>query len=77
MPSSSIVHAAVFAVGAAIGAGTAVAVTRRRQSQPVVSVVPSTPSSVVEVERMNHPGGLDSKAVFSNEVLKYGNPGMT
>ncbi|KAF8519320.1 hypothetical protein BU17DRAFT_89974 [Hysterangium stoloniferum] len=77
MPSSTVVHAAVFAVGAVIGAGTAVAITRRRQEQLPSSVPVSLTSTVspgVELQRTGHSSALQAKE-FPGSVLKYGHPG--
>lgn len=74
MPSSPIVHAAVFAIGAAIGVGTALTVTRRRQLAPPVSPTVSLSPSV-ELKKTGIPGLLEANNVAGGDVLQYGNPG--
>ena len=72
MPTAALVHAAFFAVGAAVGAGTVAAVGLRRQipSQPITDSHP-----IVKVS----PTGVADLALTSKQppgtVLKYGNPG--
>ncbi|KZT22692.1 hypothetical protein NEOLEDRAFT_1137723 [Neolentinus lepideus HHB14362 ss-1] len=84
MPSSSIVHAAVFAVGAIVGGGlvTAVGASRNRQfnvpstsqsSTPVVDVKVG-PSGETRVTPTGAAGVVTSITPLP-AVLKYGNPG--
>ena len=86
MPSSVIVHAAVFTAGALLGGGLAVAVSSSKQR---VVAPPYTPAPYQHKpdERLPSPViGIDTqgKTSISNElsvtsslpaVLKYGNPG--
>lgn len=76
MASSTILHAACFAVGALVGGGIATAVSNQKRpippppspsrSQPIVEVAPTgttritTPSTLVTID---------------SPVLKHGNPG--
>lgn len=72
MPASTIIHAAVFAAGAAVGAGTALAIARRRQETPSFSTI-SLPSAELQKRGAS---ALESKGLAGDEVLRYGNPGM-
>ncbi|TCD68239.1 nuclease [Steccherinum ochraceum] len=77
MPSSGLVRAAFFAVGAIVGGGVATAVGAKRK--PTAVVVPSTSSTpVIEVDtggvtRISSPNAALVKVDLP--VLKYGNPG--
>ena len=73
MPSTAIVHAAVFTVGAVIGAGAAATITHRRQ-QHLVSPSPSVVTPVVDFQQA---GTAVVKGVLGGDVLKYGNPGKS
>jgi endonuclease G len=67
MPSSAIVHAAVFTAGALLGGGIAAAVSRNQR--------PRTPAPVIDVD----PTGKTKLSVVPRSdlpVLKYGHPGM-
>ncbi|GJJ12507.1 hypothetical protein Clacol_006750 [Clathrus columnatus] len=69
-----ILHVAVFAVGAAVGAGTALAITRKQQSNTLpISITKSpTVSSLVDIR---HPvSSLEVPPTSGTEILKYGNP---
>jgi endonuclease G len=72
MTSSTLVHAAVFAVGAVVGGGIATVVGRKSQ-QPLPAYVPPTP--IIEV------GTTGTATISANvggisPVLTYGNPGI-
>ncbi|KAI0807292.1 hypothetical protein C8Q74DRAFT_51997 [Fomes fomentarius] len=83
MPSATIVHAAVFAVGALVGGGVATAVTSRRRDvlppKPVsVPALLPTQSPVVDMKAgegtlMKAPPGATVQV--DTAVLKYGHPG--
>lgn len=70
--NATLVHAAVFGIGAAAGATVASAVLERRRA---VTVVPTQPTVVVEAPGTGGAMVLPTKVVGS-DVLKYGNPGM-
>ena len=65
MPSSAIVHAAVFTVGAVIGAGAAATITHRRQQRFIPPTVEQKTSAIAV------------RSIPGDDVLKYGNPGET
>ena len=85
MASSTIVHAAVFAVGALVGGGVATAVASRSRVPPPSSSVP-VPAPVQRPAALPVPM-LDTKegvlvrppagamVQVENAVLKYGHPG--
>ena len=82
MPSSALIHAAVFTVGAVVGAGTAVTITRRRQQHlaPTLSsanVNLAAPTSVVESKKPGIASAVEIKSISAGGVLKYGNPGQS
>ena len=76
MPSSALVHAACFAVGAIVGGGAVAAASlSRKRDTTIPAVTKSTP--VVELGRG---GNLDiaktaQNLVEAEGILKYGNPG--
>lgn len=76
MPSATIIHAACFAVGAAVGAGAVAAVGISKHRAPPLAH-PTDPRSVVKFG----PSGLPDLAATAQQlpgtVLKYGNPGMS
>ncbi|KAI0665079.1 hypothetical protein C8Q70DRAFT_941880 [Cubamyces menziesii] len=85
MPSSTIVHAAVFAVGALVGGGVATAVSARNKRDVLPPSVPAPvstqtapPPPVIDVKpgqgtkMETAPGSLMQ---VDTTVLKYGNPG--
>jgi hypothetical protein len=72
MPTSPIFHAVTFAVGAAVGATTAISIANRRKEPPTPT--PTTVRAVVEVGP-NGTIGLAQQAPIAGDVLKYGNPG--
>ena len=82
MPSATLVHAACFAIGAAVGGGIAAASLSRKRD----IVVPSAPSvssrnAAQPVVELSKSGQLDiartaQNLALSGDVLKYGNPGV-
>ncbi|PVF98206.1 hypothetical protein CPB86DRAFT_806930 [Serendipita vermifera] len=72
MPSSTIFHAVTFAVGAAVGATTAISIANRRKEPP--TPVPPPTRAVIDVGP-NGTLGLVQQTPLSGDVLKYGNPG--
>lgn len=89
MPSSSIVHAALFTAGAVIGAGAATFAhaQRREVKQTTPYGIPPALSQggrsnaqemarlpVIEITATGTPGIAQLKSI-SSDVLKYGNPG--
>ncbi len=85
MPSVTIVHAAVFAVGALVGGGVATAVTSRRRDVlppkpvPIPALLPIQPPLVDmkagEGTLMKAPPGATVQV--DTAVLKYGHPGTS
>ena len=88
MPASSVVRVALFALGAAVGGGTVVAINASRKKEALVRATASTtqalpPTSngpLVEVgvtgnPRLSQAAGATA-ALEVGPVLKYGNPGM-
>jgi hypothetical protein len=80
MPSSSIVHAAVFTAGALLGGGIAAAVSRSQrpgQAIPLPGQV-RTPAPVIDVDATGRTTVSSSIIPKSDlpPVLKYGHPGM-
>jgi hypothetical protein len=83
MPASSIIHAAFFALGAAVGGGTVVAISASRKKEALVraqALPPTGNGPLVEVgvtgnPRLSQAAGA-SAALAVGPVLKYGNPGM-
>ena len=88
MPASSIIHAAFFALGAAVGGGTVVAISASRRKEALVRATASTTQAqpptgngpLVDVgvtgnPRLSQATGA-SAALAVGPVLKYGNPGM-
>jgi endonuclease G len=88
MPASSIIHAAFFALGAAVGGSTVVAINASRKKETLVratastfQVLPPTGNGpLVEVGVTGNPrlsqAARASPALAIGPVLKYGNPGM-
>ncbi|EMD38664.1 hypothetical protein CERSUDRAFT_113839 [Gelatoporia subvermispora B] len=80
MPSSTIMHAAVFAVGAIVGGGVATAVSSRRRQVPMTPPVAvkatDSPSPLVDVQQSGATAlQTMSPVMMDTAVLKYGNPG--
>lgn len=85
MPSSSIIRAACFAVGALVGGGAVAALQQKRQSpvpipaQTSTTLSSSTPSPSSAPVVKTGPNGLPDLAKTltqtSDAVLRYGNPG--
>ncbi|CAE6534071.1 unnamed protein product [Rhizoctonia solani] len=87
MPSSAIVHVAVFSVGAALGAGIAAGVASRKQAKAVAA--PSTISGaqtsgtaplqlqgpLIQTSRVGGQGIMQLAPTVPSDVLRYGNPG--
>jgi endonuclease G len=83
MPSSAIIHAACFAVGAVVGGGVVTAVSSKKRQVPISTT--SVDASVARVGappiiEMDKSGGAKiSNAVVASTpmppVLKYGHPG--
>ena len=71
MAGSSMLHLAVFAAGAAIGAATAVTITGKRKIPAPVAVA-NEPQAVVVPKEL---GIAKSQLAISGDILKYGNPG--
>ena len=80
MPSSTIVHAACFAVGALVGGGVATAISASSSKRavpvpvpaessrgPIVDITPSTGTTTLTV-----PNGVVQQ---ESAILKHGNPG--
>lgn len=78
MPSSTIVHAACFAVGALVGGGVATAISSNKrpihvpastqvQQKPIVDIQSSTGET-----RLSSPGAL---VKVDSQILKHGHPG--
>lgn len=82
MPSATLVHAACFAIGAAVGGGIAAASLSRKRdviAPPVPAV--SSRSVTQPVVELSKSGQLDiaraaQNLALSGDVLKYGNPGV-
>lgn len=85
MPSASVIHAASFAVGAVVGAGTvALASLQKRQPAAPAAAGPSSmtkpiaPKAPIQapVMQMGQHGNLDLTASpGAGMILKYGHPG--
>jgi hypothetical protein len=77
MPTSSIIHAACFALGAAVGGGTVLAINASKKREALAQVsspkVPNLPIVEVGVSGVPHLSAGAATAV--GPVLKYGNPG--
>lgn len=81
MPSTTLVHAACFALGAAVGGGIAAASLSRKRdavAPPIPVTLARTPAG--PVVELNKGGQLDVARTAENltlagGVLKYGNPG--
>jgi endonuclease G len=88
MPASSLIRVAFFALGAAVGGGTVVALNASRKKEALVRATASTTQALpptgngplVEVgvtgnPRLSQAAGA-AAALAAGPVLKYGNPGM-
>ena len=84
MPASSVIQAAFFALGAAVGGGTVIAINASRKKEALMRATASTtqvlPGPLVEVgvtgnPHLSHAAGA-AAALSVGPVLKYGNPGM-
>lgn len=78
MPNATLIHAACFAVGAAVGAGAvaAVGISRRPQPAQAIGVPPVTdPRSIVKFGSTGLPELAATALQIPGTVLKYGNPG--
>ena len=79
MASSTIVHAAVFAVGALVGGGVATAVASRNKPRDMLPPVPTqrpTPPPMMDMKEgvlVKPPPGATVQV--DTAVLKYGHPG--
>lgn len=83
MPASSFIRAAFFALGAAVGGGTVVAINASRKKEALAKATtqalpPTGNGPFVEVgvtgPRLSQTGA--AAALAAGPVLKYGNPGM-
>lgn len=79
MPTSTILHAACFAVGALVGGGVATAISASSSKRTVPAPVPAEPprAPIIEVQqggvpKLNTPGPL---VKVDSEILKHGHPG--
>ncbi|GJE86802.1 DNA/RNA non-specific endonuclease [Phanerochaete sordida] len=81
MPSSTILHAACFAVGAIVGGGVATALSRSNAPQRPVAVPVPTSESVRQPIVQVHPTGMPQLSQpgtlvkAESQLLKYGHPG--
>ncbi|TDL27229.1 hypothetical protein BD410DRAFT_894385 [Rickenella mellea] len=81
MPSATIIHAAFFAVGAAVGAGTIAALGPRKKREIKISsggsaaVASSSTSPILNIGPTGAPTVSQGVALVPSAVLKYGNPG--
>lgn len=82
MPSSAVIHVAVFSVGAALGAGIAAGVASRKNTGIAASAgAPSNlaPMQVrgplVETVKTGTQGVVQLSPTTPSDVLRYGNPG--
>ena len=83
MPASSIIRVAFFALGAAVGGGTVLAINASRKKGALVRATASTTQALpptgngplVDVGVTGSPR-LSQAAGAAGPVLKYGNPGM-
>jgi hypothetical protein len=77
MPASSIIHAACFALGVAVGGGAVVAINASKKREALAQAsspkVPNLP--IVEVGITGDPRLSAGAATAVGPVLKYGNPG--
>jgi endonuclease G len=71
MPASSIIHAACFAVGAAVGGGAVAALHASRKKEALRTTAQANP----EVGVTGDPRLYAGAATAVGPVLKYGNPG--
>jgi hypothetical protein len=85
MPASSVIRVALFALGAAVGGGTVVAINASRKKEALVRATASTTQALpptgngpfVEVGVAGRPQLSRAAAgLAAGPVLKYGNPGM-
>ena len=77
MPASSIIHAACFALGAAVGGGAIVAInaSKKREALAQASSQKGPNLPIVEVGVTGDPRLSAGAATAVGPVLKYGNPG--
>lgn len=81
MASGTLVHLAIFASGAVLGAGAVAAVNSRRSSSAPIptSSTSSTvqqPVGVIETVKTHDSLDIVKYSDASGAVLKYGNPGV-
>jgi endonuclease G len=74
MPASSIIRAAFFALGAAVGGGAVVAISASKRKEASRTTAPNLP--LAEVGVTGDPRLSAGVATAVGPVLKYGNPGM-
>ena len=83
MPSATLIHAACFAVGAAVGAGAVAAVGISKQRAPPLAQPTGIPPPGRDTRAIvkSGPAGLPDLVELAQQhpgaVLKYGNPGMS
>ncbi|KLO12004.1 hypothetical protein SCHPADRAFT_876044 [Schizopora paradoxa] len=80
MPSTTLIHAACFAVGAAVGAGAVAAVgISKHRAPPLAQPTGISPGRDARAIVKSGPSGLPDFAELAQQhpgtVLKYGNPG--
>jgi hypothetical protein len=80
MPTSALVHVAVFSVGAALGAGIAAGVASRKHAQSTAGAL-TAPMQVtgplVETRRAGPQGVVQFSPSIPGDVLRYGSPGKS
>ncbi|KAH9997543.1 hypothetical protein BJV77DRAFT_960078 [Russula vinacea] len=74
MPASSIIHAACFAVGAAVGGGAVAALHASRKKEALRTTAQAS-NALAEVGVTGDPRLSAGAATAVGPVLKYGNPG--
>ncbi|KAB5593962.1 DNA/RNA non-specific nuclease [Ceratobasidium theobromae] len=82
MPSSTIIHVAVFSVGAALGAGITAGIASRKKitaGAPSTGAFTSAPVQVqgplVQASKTGARGVVELSPTLPVDVLRYGNPG--
>jgi hypothetical protein len=83
MPASSVIRVAFFALGAAVGGGTVLAINASRKKDTLVRATAGTTQALpptgngplVEVGVTGDPRLSSQAAGAAGPVLKYGNPG--
>lgn len=75
MPASSIIHAACFAVGAAVGGGAVAALHASRKKEALRTTAQAS-NALAEVGVTGDPRLSAGAATAVGPFLKYGNPGM-